>query len=51
MTCCGPSKSNIDEKQLFKQLRENEEIISLKLDGNEFKFDPQESRDKIWTGN
>ena len=51
MACCGPSKSNIDENALFKRLRKNEEIISLKLDSREFKFDPQESRDKIWTGN
>ncbi len=51
MACCGPSKSNVNERELFKLLRNNEEIISLKLDGSEFKFNPQESKDRIWAGN
>ncbi len=44
MACCGPSKINIDEKKIFAQLRNIEEIIPLKLSREEYKFNPTDSK-------
>ena len=46
MACCGPSKSNINEAEVFKKLRDNKELIVMKLDGNQYTFNQEEAN---WT--
>ena len=48
MACCGPSKSNVNEEELFKKLRNNKELIVMKLGGNKYTFNQKEAD---WTSN
>ena len=48
MACCGPSISNIDSEKLLKELRNNREIIPLKLNEASYGFHPKSS---IWKSN
>ena len=43
MACCGPSKSNIDPKELLKQLRNNDELIKLNLNQLKLSFEPDKA--------
>ena len=43
MACCGPSISNIDSEKLLKELRNNREIIPLKLNEASYGFHPKSS--------
>ena len=48
MACCGPSISNIDSEKLLKELRNNREIIPLKLNEASYGFHPKSSK---WKSN
>ena len=42
MACCGPSIKRRNEKDLFEELKNNEEEITLKLNRIDMKFIPKE---------
>ena len=44
MACCGTSKKIENSDELFKKLRNNNEIISFKLNDLILKFAPEKSK-------
>ena len=48
MACCGPSKNFEDIDKIFKNLRNNEEQIVLKLNNLKLEFSPNEAK---WNSN
>ena len=48
MACCGPSKPKGKEKDYLDKLRNNDELIVLKLDKYTYEFNQENSN---WTSN